>query len=124
LFYFVKKALVGVKTRKHHITCSWILLACFVAGQFMVYAHQHNLSVAGSKSIFITVSKNKPLQTVKEKCQLCDAMLHNAMVINTQVYFNPVIAGRHVFKPFAYNFNSIQLIHSSGRDPPAPNFAA
>jgi hypothetical protein len=119
LLKFIKSPFTGLKRSKYHIICSWILLTCFVAGQFMVYAHQHN----GAKGISKTygISKNIPEQTIKEKCYLCDAMHHNVMVTATQVYFNAITVARHVFKNVEYSFTSIQLILSSGRAPPASN---
>ena len=86
----------------------------------MVYAHQHNLEAVSGK-VHIT-SRFQPQQTVKEKCQLCDVMHHNAMVVATQHYFNPVKVIGHVFKRCEYSFTSIQLILSGGRAPPAPGY--
>jgi hypothetical protein len=114
----VKKQNFDLKTGKYHIIYSWILLICFVAGQYMVYAHQHNIT-KGIVKIHI-VAKNVPQQTVTEKCGLCDVMHHNAMVKAGQVYFNPATAANHSFKSFEYNFTSIQLILSGGRGPPIP----
>jgi hypothetical protein len=109
-----------LKTRKYHIVYAWILLICFVAGQYMVYSHQHNI-IAGKATPF-SISKNKTQTTVTEKCELCDVMHHNVMVTTTQVYFTPVSAVGHVFKDFEYNFTSIQLILSCGRAPPVSNY--
>jgi hypothetical protein len=119
LLKFVKKAVTDLKTSKYHIIHSWILLICFVAGQYMVYAHQHNLTIGASKTY--SISKNLSQQTVKEKCYLCDAMHHNFMVMAAHIYFNPVTIAGHVFKSVPYSFKSIQLILSSGRAPPISN---
>ena len=113
----IKKAPVDLKKDKYHIICSWILLTCFAAGQYMIYAHQHNI-VNGTAKI-ISVAKNSSRQTVTEKCQLCDVMHHNVMVKANTIHFNPVTATSHVFKTFNYSFTSIQLILASGRGPPA-----
>jgi hypothetical protein len=112
----VNKSLFDLKKSKYHITRSWILLVCFVAGQYMVYAHQHNISK--SAAISHNRSKDMSRQTVMEKCQLCDVMHHNAMVATTPVYFNPVVVAGHFFKVYNYTFTSIQLILSGGRAPP------
>jgi hypothetical protein len=120
LLKITNKAFVGLKRRKYHIIFSRILLICFVAGQYMVYAHQHNVVKSAAKSSGIL--KNIPHQTVSEKCYLCDVMHHNAMVTNTQVYLNPVAVAGHVFKNVAYSFTSIQLILSGGRAPPMLNY--
>ena len=106
----------GLKKSRYHIIYSWILLVCFVAGQYMVYAHQHNIIKNPTK--VCNTPKDQSRQTVTEKCQLCDVMHHNAMVTTTQVYFNPVVVTGHFFKVYNYSFTSIQLILSGGRAPP------
>ena len=116
----VKKAFADLKRSKYHIISSWILLICFIAGQYMVYAHQHNLGAVSGK--INVVSRYQPQQTVKEKCELCDVMHHNAMVVVTQQYFNPVKVIGHVFKSCEYSFTSIQLILSGGRAPPVSGY--
>jgi hypothetical protein len=116
----VKNSLTGLKTNKYHIIFSKILLICFIAGQYMVFAHQHNIVNIPAKNY--SYSKSIPQQTVTDKCSLCDVMHHNAMVINSQVYFNPVAVSFHVFKNVEYGFTSIQLILSSGRAPPSSGY--
>jgi hypothetical protein len=116
----INKAFADLKGRKYHIIFSRILLVCFIAGQYMVHAHQHNIVKNTGKSF--AIPKNIPHQTVSEKCYLCDVMHHNAMVTNTQVYLNPVKVVGHVFKNVAYSFTSIQLILSGGRAPPLSNY--
>lgn len=112
-----KNGTADLKRSKYHIVCSWILLACFVAGQYMIYAHQHNITtVIPSK---YSVSKNLPQQTVTDKCALCDAMHHHAMVKATQAYFSETEITGYIFKSCEYNFTSISLILSGGRAPPA-----
>jgi hypothetical protein len=120
LFKIIKKAFADLKTSKYHIICSRILLICFIAGQYMVYAHQHNIINNTGKAY--NISKNIPQQTVKEKCYLCDVMHHNIMVITSQVYVNPVMVAGHVFKKAEYSFTSIHLILSGGRAPPLPDY--
>jgi PP-loop superfamily ATP-utilizing enzyme len=115
-----KKGKVGLKTSKYHIICSRILLICFIAGQYMVFAHQHNISQGITK--VYGISKNIQQQTVKEKCYLCDVMHHNSMVTASNVYFNAVTVAGHVFKSAEYGFTSIQLILSGGRAPPPSNY--
>lgn len=113
----IKKAPADLKTRKYHIFCSWILLTFFVAGQYMVYAHQHNISAGISKTIKITNILSK--QTLKEKCTLCDVMHHTQMVASGNVKYNPAVAIRHKYINIEYSFTSIQLISSGGRSPPS-----
>ena len=105
-----------MKKRKYHIFYSWLLLICFVAGQYMIFAHQHNVAPTAVKSY--KVANDQPKQTVKEKCDLCDVMHHNVMLAYYQVYFNPVNLTSDVFYPCYYNFTSIQLILAGGRAPP------
>ncbi len=108
-----------MKNRKYHILFSWILLICFIAGQGMVYAHQHS-NIAGTDKV-PGVAKQQAAQSFKEKCAFCDVMNHNTMLTAHQVYFNPLEAGAHVYKSFRYNFTSIGLILSGGRAPPVYN---
>jgi len=116
LLKIVKRVIADLKTNKYHIISSWILLVCFIAGQYMVFSHQHN----NAKCVFQThnISKNITQPTVKEKCYLCDVMNHNTMVVAAQVYLNPVAVAGHVFENVKYSFTSIQLILSGGRAPP------
>jgi hypothetical protein len=119
LLKITKRVTDGLKTSKYHIIHSWILLICFIAGQFMVYGHQHNTGKSLPQNH--SSSKNIQQQTVKEKCYLCDVMNHNTMVITTQVYFTPATVTLHAFKSVEYSFTSIQLIISGGRAPPSFN---
>jgi hypothetical protein len=116
LLYSVIKSIIGLKKRKYHIIVARILLICFVAGQYMVYAHQHTISVNTIK-VYGT-AKGQPRQVVTEKCSLCDVMHHNTMVNTAQVYSTPVVISTHFYKVFNYTFTSIQLILSGGRAPP------
>jgi hypothetical protein len=111
-----------LKKSKYHIVCSWILLACFVAGQYMIYAHQHNLTANTSPKY--NISKNLSRPTVTEKCALCDAMHHNLMVKGSQAYFEHVKITGYIFKSCEYNFTSISLILSGGRAPPVSVYSA
>jgi len=113
---FRENSFTGLKKGKYHIFYSWLLLLCFVAGQYMVYAHQHPFS--GTPGHVASTSKTVPHQTLKEKCDICDVLLHNAMMASYQVYLPTVNAASHVFKSFQYSFTSIQLILAGGRAPP------
>jgi hypothetical protein len=117
LFEIIKDAFVGLKTRKYYIVGSWILLTCFVAGQYMIFAHQHHI-IKGSTKIN-NICKKLPRQTVSEKCYLCDVMHHNVMTTTPQAYFNPITSDSYFFKRFEHNFTSVQLNISGGRAPPA-----
>ncbi|MDB5131651.1 MAG: hypothetical protein JWR02_1400 [Mucilaginibacter sp.] len=111
-----KKIRADLKRNKYHIAYSWILLACFVAGQYMIYAHQHNIT-ANIPSKY-SISKNLPQTIVTDKCALCDAMHHNMMVKAASAYFADVKTTGYIFKSCVYNFTSISLILSGGRAPP------
>jgi len=106
-----------VKKGKYHILVARILLFCFMAGQTMIYAHQHSaLPVTGKLS---SESRSSvPHQTFKETCDLCDMMLHNAMLAAYQVYLTPTTVAGHVYQSIEYSFTSIQLILAGGRAPP------
>jgi hypothetical protein len=118
LFDFNKRGLVdGLKKSKYHILFSWILLVCFVAGQCMVYAHQHPFTGSAKKTA--NISRSAPRQVVKEKCYLCDVMHHNTMLASYQVYLNPVAVAGHAYKSVEYHFASIRLILSGDRAPPS-----
>jgi len=113
-FLFLQQA---VKRNKYHIIQTWMLLLCFVAGQFMVYAHNHGDSVAVNRSTYHH-RDIQPKQTVTENCQLCDAMHHNFMALSSPVYFAPVTVTHYSYKKVEYAFTSIALILSAGRSPP------
>ena len=108
---------VDVKKNKVNIIYSWLLLICFIAGQYMVYTHQHHLLKGISKSA--SVSNTHPQQTVKEKCDMCDAMHHNFAVIGHALYATPQPVVLHVFKACNYDFVSFSLVLAAGRAPPA-----
>jgi len=103
-----------LKKNKRHIIYTWIVLVCFIAGQVMVYAHQHNIR----SSAYHTNKASSTQQTVTEKCQLCDAMHHNGMTTTDHQYFVPAVAADHFYKQGKYDFVSIALILSPGRAPP------
>jgi hypothetical protein len=107
---------VDVKKNKVNIIYSWLLLFCFIAGQYMVYTHQHHVLKGFSKSV--SISNTHPQQTVKEKCDMCDAMHHNFAVIDNALYATHQTAVMHVFKACDYDFVSFSLVLAAGRAPP------
>jgi hypothetical protein len=106
-----------LKKNKYHIIHTWMLLLCFIAGQYMVYAHRHDVVSTSNKAAYHSPD-TQPKQTISEYCQLCDAMHHNTMTVNTQAYFAPVTVTGYFYKAVKHNFISIALIHSAGRSPP------
>ena len=94
-----------------------MLIACFIAGQYMVYAHQH-VAVSHTNKVAWHNTNNQPKETLTENCRLCDAMHHSTMALNSPVYFAPVIVSNYTYKTNEYAFISIALILSAGRSPP------
>ncbi|RZA03686.1 MAG: hypothetical protein EOP47_01815 [Sphingobacteriaceae bacterium] len=108
-----------MKKNKLNIICSWLFLICFVAGQYTVNTHQHNILKSNKSISGITKHNQVPSTILQEKCPLCDAMHHTAMVFEQVSYHHPLIASNHIFKVGDYNFKSISLILAAGRGPPA-----
>ena len=102
-----------MKKNKSHIIGARLLLFIFVAGQVILYGHQHKVN-----TIFSKVHSSTSQQTVTEKCQLCDAMHFNSMVINLRHYVMPVAVSHYDYKAVTYTFVSLSLILSTGRAPP------
>ncbi|WP_299360096.1 hypothetical protein [Mucilaginibacter sp.] len=110
-----------MKKNKANIFYSWLLLVCFIAGQYIIYTHQHKIA-ANSKTKTHGLAKIPARTIVQEKCSLCDAMHHTTAVINKYTYFSPNIVTQHFYKVYNYAFVSIALILSSGRAPPVLAF--
>jgi len=84
----------------------------------MVYAHQHNI-VKKVHLHTVQDSHNSSHELVKEKCALCDSMHHYAMEL-----LNPGSGQSYVTTTILpvspiYEFQSLALILSPGRAPPA-----
>ncbi|HWD90178.1 MAG TPA: hypothetical protein VG367_18750 [Mucilaginibacter sp.] len=100
-----------MKKGYRHIIFAWMLLICFAAGQWAVYAHQHKT--------FAQVTRAAHGASVNEKCQLCDAMHHSSMIKHSvPIFTTPVAVAAHIYKQGKYDFVSIALILSAGRAPP------
>jgi len=105
---------VVIKKSKQQNFLSRLLLIIFAAGQIIVYSHQHNTNDA-----FITKAAHQSSrQHISEKCQLCDAMYHNQVVLGSQVYAPAATASFQLFTVGSHAFVSISLILSPGRAPP------
>ncbi|MGZ3754891.1 MAG: hypothetical protein ACXVAY_09850 [Mucilaginibacter sp.] len=111
-----------MKKNKFNIFCAWMLLICFAAGQYIVCVHQHNVLKKSLTSFESVKNHIPPVNTVQEKCYLCDVMHHNAMTIDHQTYFSPVVVCGHIYKAGYYNFISIALVLAAGRAPPVVAF--
>jgi hypothetical protein len=90
-----------------------LLLLIFVAGQVVLYGHQHKVNTAFSK-----VHSGTSKQTITEKCQLCDVMHHNTMAVCVLYGVPPAVISHYDYKAVAYTFVSLSLILSTGRAPP------
>jgi hypothetical protein len=107
-----------LKQKKLNIICSWLFLICFIAGQYAVAIHQHDILKPSQSILSVAKHKQAPATTLQEKCYLCDAMHHTAMVLNHPSYYHPIVVTDHIFKVGDYNFKSISLILAAGRGPP------
>jgi hypothetical protein len=112
-----KNDLPVLKVSKANIFYSWLILVCFIAGQFVVYAHQHKITAGnGTKSYHVAHAPSGTI--IQEKCALCDAMHHTNAIINTYTYTSLNIVTKHFYKVYNYDFISIALVLSAGRAPP------
>jgi hypothetical protein len=102
-----------LKKSAYHIFCSWLLLILFVAGQVVLYSHQHKLN-----NLVGHLKHSSSQQIVTEKCQICDAMHQNTMVISAHYGVVPVVVSHYDYKAVTYTFVSLSLILSTGRAPP------
>ena len=101
-----------MKQSAYHIICSWVLLVLFTAGQIAIYSHVHK------EEMVAKIRHQTSRQSISEKCQLCDAMHHNAIILDLHTYSMPVVASTYHYKDVTYNFVSISLILAAGRAPP------
>jgi hypothetical protein len=101
---------------KRRIYFTWVIFICFLAGQYVSFAHQHFANTGKTNHAFST--KQKPQQSVREKCYLCDMMHHTPMVIFSDAtpYVQFVICNTLYTKQHSYT--GIALILSAGRSPP------
>jgi len=111
------KVKLDLKQRLPHLFLAWLLLVFFVAGQVVIYTHSHQSNRTPG-----TVQHSTSHQTLSEKCQLCDAMHHNAMVVNVSCNMPPAAVSRYHYKTVTYRFIRLSLILSTGRAPPVSNF--
>jgi hypothetical protein len=106
-----------LRNNKANILYSWILLTCFIAGQYVVYSHQHKIGAAVTAKTKIEANYS-PRSIVQEKCSICDAMHHINAVVNQHTYFSPNIVTKHFYLVYKYDFVSIALLLAAGRAPP------
>jgi hypothetical protein len=101
-----------LKKNSIHIIYSRLLLIVFIAGQVILYGHQHNTFASHAKA------HSSSQQTISENCQLCDAMHFNHSVIDQQVHVAVVLSATRVYDHFDYDFISLKIVRSAGRSPP------
>ncbi|MBD1393733.1 hypothetical protein [Mucilaginibacter glaciei] len=106
-----------MKKSTYHIICAWVLLLSFIAGQYMVYAHQHFVNKGAHTTVCHSPLKSSQ-PTVSEKCAVCDSMHHVNMELVSPASYCTVDYADFVFHTFQYNFTSIALILAAGRGPP------
>ncbi|MFD2863284.1 hypothetical protein [Mucilaginibacter antarcticus] len=107
-----------MKENKANIFYAWLVMFCFIAGQYTVYSHQHKIiSSCASKTHRHANHQTGPI--VQEKCSACDAMHHLNAVISPDTYISLNIVTKHFQPVYNYTFVSIALILSAGRGPPA-----
>lgn len=106
-----------MKNNKANILYSWMLLFCFIAGQYVVYTHRHKI-IAGIAAKAKTTANSTSHSVVQEKCSFCDAMHHINAVIDCYSYCSLNIVTKHFYKVYNYDFVSTALILSADRAPP------
>ncbi|QXV66380.1 hypothetical protein FPZ42_04580 [Mucilaginibacter achroorhodeus] len=106
-----------MKKSIYHIICAWALLFCFVAGQYMVFAHQHHVN-KHVHQLSQSDKHNPDKQILKEKCEVCDSMHHDFMELFKPQFALHFSKTDRVYTFKQYHFQSIGLILASGRAPP------
>ncbi len=97
---------------KNHILISYLLLIFFITGQGSLYFHQHK-----THTIITHLHKQSTDYTLLEKCQLCDTMHFNNMLLNQETVIIPIsITEKYI--SLNYKALSIIFIFSTGRSPP------
>lgn len=115
--WYQQKRLLILKKNKAHIFYAWLVLFCFIAGQYTVYSHQHKIMSSCVSKTHKHI-QHQPGPVVQEKCSACDAMHHLIAVITPGAQVSTNIVTQHFYPAYHYNFTSIALILSAGRAPP------
>jgi len=101
--------------RKAHLILSWLLLLFFVAGQIIVFAHQHHAKYA---DFSIQKSHSHP-QIIHEKCNFCDQMHHAPInLVQLSNYSHLVSPVVRLYIPAHHFYKGNSLIHADGLSPP------
>jgi len=105
-----------MRKRRNHIRFAWIILICFIAGQTMVYSHQHFHYKAATERTAKTPQNG---QTVTDTCSICDMMHNSHMAIFDAAGFTPTVTLCETIYSNLHDYKGIALILSAGRSPPA-----
>lgn len=103
--------------RKAHILLSRLLLLFFVAGQIVVYAHQHHAKY--NTIIVDAYGKTDQHASFQEKCNVCDQM-HNAplSLVQTPLYRIVLISVVYLYYSPQHHYQANALVHADGLSPP------
>jgi len=103
---------------KSHIFLSWLLLLFFVAGQGIVYAHQHD-SKFNATSVGKSTHDLSKHENVHEKCTLCDQMHHTPIDVVQPFNFAQILATVEIsFCAAQHHYKGKTLVHADGLSPP------
>lgn len=103
-----------MKRKQRNIFYGWLLLLLFTVGQYTVFTHTHTKQ-ANDISLVKSSATNA---TVKEKCDICDAMHHTHAVLSHHVYFAPPVVVACHYQVKQSDVSLIQIVLAAGRAPP------
>ncbi|MBS7565261.1 hypothetical protein KHS38_12680 [Mucilaginibacter sp. Bleaf8] len=109
-----------MKKRSKNILSSIWLLLIFVTGQVIVFAHNHQ---SETSYIHYTINKHKS-NAVDTKCQICAQSSHVQMMLQTQQLFFFTASITHQYVTYTEIYQSIELLLSGNRGPPAEHLFA
>ncbi|WP_345333522.1 hypothetical protein [Mucilaginibacter defluvii] len=103
-----------MKKKRYTLIAAWLMLFCFIAGQVIVYSHQHHIL----KGIHHTDALLKGQTQVSEKCQICDSMHHTDMELQQNYAAINLQAALFTHSSIVIDFKSFGLILADGLSPP------
>ncbi|MCC8410903.1 hypothetical protein LJ707_18325 [Mucilaginibacter sp. UR6-1] len=103
-----------MKKKRYTLIAAWLLLFCFIAGQAVVYSHQHHIL----KGIHHTDAQAKGRTQVSEKCQICDSMHHADMALHQNYVAFDLQATLFNHPSVKFEFKPFGLILADGLSPP------
>jgi hypothetical protein len=102
-----------VKKRSAKILASLMLLMTFVIGQVIVYGHNHKAEQS------ISGYAKKGSKTTENKCPVCVQHGHVQLFLQTHHFFFFKEAGSYHEVTYVATYQSIKLLLSGNRGPPA-----